>query len=179
MELGAILLTLALTLLVAFFVAQPFLETRVIKLVSADEHLLSSLLADRDRLITSLQELDFDHTLGKIPAEDYPLMRAELLQNAAVVLRRLDEISPAAAKGPRKASSAEDRVEAAVAARRADAAAAARPPVAAPEEEDDIEALLAARRSARREKTAGFCSHCGKALLKSDKFCPSCGKSIQ
>jgi rubrerythrin len=179
MELGAILLILALTVLVAFFVAQPFLEQkRSVKLVSAEEHLLSSLLADRDRLITALQELDFDHTLGKIPAEDYPVMRAELLQNAADVLRRLDEIAPAAAKGARKAPSAEDRVEAAVAARRADAAPQARPQPAAPDEEDDIEALLAARRAARKEKTAGFCSRCGKALLKSDKFCPACGNPI-
>lgn len=176
MEIGAILLILALFLLVAFFVAQPFLERRAVKLVSAEEHQRSTLMAERDRLIGALQELDFDHTLGKIPAEDYPLMRAELLQHAADVLRQLDELGPQNGKESR-GSAAEERVEAAVAARRADAAVAQKPASAAVED-DDIEELIAARRAARKEKTAGFCSKCGKPLLKSDKFCPACGKPI-
>lgn len=176
MEIGAILLILALFLLVAFFVAQPFLERRTVKLVSAEEHQRSTLMAERDRLIGALQELDFDHTLGKIPAEDYPLMRAELLQHAADVLRQLDELAPQAGKESR-ASAAEERVEAAVAARRADAAVGQKP-ASAVVEDDDIEELIAARRAARKEKTAGFCSKCGKPLMKSDKFCPACGKPI-
>lgn len=175
MEIGAILLILALFLLVAFFVAQPFLERRAVKLVSAEEHQRSTLMAERDRLIGALQELDFDHTLGKIPAEDYPLMRAELLQHAADVLRQLDGLGPQS--GDARSSAAEERVEAAVAARRADAAIGQQPASAAVED-DDIEELIAARRAARKEKTAGFCSKCGKPLLKSDKFCPACGKPI-
>lgn len=175
MEIGAILLILALFLLVAFFVAQPFLERRAVKLVSAEEHQRSTLMAERDRLIGALQELDFDHTLGKIPAEDYPLMRAELLQHAADVLRQLDGLGQQA--GDARPSAAEERVEAAVAARRADAAVGQKPASAAVED-DDIEELIAARRAARKEKTAGFCSKCGKPLLKSDKFCPACGKPI-
>ena len=178
MELGAILLILALVLLVAFFVAQPFLERRTVKLVSAEEHQRSSLMADRDRLITALQELDFDHTLGKIPAEDYPVMRADLLQHAANILRQLDELAPAGkGKSAHKHSAAEERVEAEVAARRADAAVGQKA-ASVVEEDDDIEALVAARRAARKEKTAGFCSKCGKPLMKSDKFCPSCGNPI-
>ena len=177
MELGAILLILALVLLVAFFVAQPFLERRAVKLVSAEEHQASALMADRDRLITTLQELDFDHTLGKIPAEDYPHMRGELLQHAADVLRQLDAIAPANGKGATKQSAAEDRVEAEVAARRADAAITPGETALAVED-DEIEELIAARRAARKETSAGFCSKCGKPLMKSDKFCPSCGKSI-
>jgi len=176
MELGAIFLVLALFLLVAFFVARPFLERRVLTLVSADEHQHSALLAERDRLIGTLQELDFDHTLGKIPAEDYPAMRAELLQHAAEVLRKLDELTPANAKSARK-TAAEERIEAEVAARRADAAIGQNAP-APLGEDDDIEERIAARRAARKEKTAGFCSKCGKPLMKSDKFCPSCGKPI-
>lgn len=177
MELGAILLILALALLVAFFVAQPFLKRRAVKLVSSEEHQISTLMAERDRLIGALQELDFDHTLGKIPADDYPLMRAELLQHAANVLRQLDELAPANTKGAKKPSAAEARVEAEVAARREDAAIGSKETAPAVEE-DDIEELIAARRAARKEKTAGFCSKCGKPLMKSDKFCPTCGKPI-
>jgi rubrerythrin len=173
MELGAVLLILALSALVALFVAQPFLERRAFKMVSAEEHTLSWLMAERDRLIGALQELDFDHTLGKIPAEDYPVMRAQLLNQAADVLRRLDELTPPGEKSRKQKAQAEERVEAEVAARREDAAIAGKKlPV---DDDDEIEARLAARRAARKEKTAGFCSKCGKPLMKSDKFCPACG----
>lgn len=178
MELGAILLILALALLVAFFVAQPFLARRSVKLASAEEHQVSVLMAERDRLIGALQELDFDHTLGKIPAEDYPVMRAELLQHAADVLRQLDEVTPASGKSAKK-QAAEARVEAEVASRREDAAAVGAKSVPVVSQDDEIEELIAARRAARKEKTAGFCSKCGKPLMKSDKFCPSCGSPIK
>jgi rubrerythrin len=178
MELGAILLILALSALVALFVAQPFLERRAsFKMVSAEEHNSSWLMAERDRLIGALQELDFDHTLGKIPAEDYPVMRAQLLTQAADVLRKLDELTPPGEKSTKQKALAEERVEAEVAARREDAAISAKK-AASVGDDDDIEELLAARRAARKEKTAGFCSKCGKPLMKSDKFCPSCGNPI-
>jgi rubrerythrin len=173
MELGAILLILALSALVALFVAQPFLERRAFKMVSAEEHTSSSLMAERDRLIGALQELDFDHTLGKIPAEDYPVMRAQLLAQAADVLRTLDELTPSTEKGKLQKNRAEERVEAEVAARREDAAIERKAKTSG--DDDDIEEMLAARRAARKEKTAGFCSKCGKPLMKSDKFCPACG----
>ena len=35
--------------------------------VTEEEHELSSLMAERERVINSLQELDFDFKLGKIP----------------------------------------------------------------------------------------------------------------
>ena len=51
-------------------------------------------MAERDRVINSLQELDFDFKLGKIPDEDYPAQRAELLQKGADILRKLDALQP-------------------------------------------------------------------------------------
>lgn len=176
MELGAILLILALSSLVALFVAQPFLERRAFKMVSAEEHTFSALMAERDRLIGALQELDFDNTLGKIPAEDYPVMRAQLFAQAAEVLRKLDEITPPSEKGSGQRTLAEERLEAEVAAHREDAALERKARLSG--SDDDIEELLAARRAARKEKTAGFCSKCGKPLMKSDKFCPACGNPI-
>jgi hypothetical protein len=173
MELGAIFLTFALTLLAAGFIARPFFERRKIGVVSAEEHELSSLLAERDRLITALQELDFDNTLGKIPAEDYPSQRAALMQKAADAIRRLDELQPRRISG----KDAESRIEAVIASRRADAAINQQAPEAV--SDDDLEALISARRSERKEKSGGFCPKCGKPVLRTDKFCPSCGKSIR
>ena len=44
--------------------------------------------------------------------------------------------------------------------------------------DDDLEELLAARRAVRKEKSGGFCPNCGKPIMRSDRFCSACGKSI-
>ncbi|MCX6082276.1 MAG: zinc ribbon domain-containing protein [Chloroflexi bacterium] len=172
MDIGAIFLLLSVCLLVGLFVARPFMERRHFLTESAGDQELSSLLAERDRLIGALQELDFDYTLGKIPTQDYPVMRASLLQRASDVLRKLDVLQPQAVVR----ADAESRVEAVIAARRADAAV--ENTQTAEVSDDEVEELLAARRTARKEKSAGFCPKCGKPVLRSDRFCPACGKSI-
>ena len=173
MEIGAIFLLLAVVLISGLIVARPFLEGGRIATVSAEEQELSSLMAERDRLITTLQELDFDQTLGKIPAEDYPATRAELMQRAADVLRKLDTFRPLQTAS----ADVEERIEAVIAARRADAALKD-PTSPRPQSDDDLEALIASRKSVRKEKTAGFCPKCGKPVLRSDRFCPHCGTSM-
>jgi negative regulator of replication initiation len=99
-------------------------------------------------------------------------MRADLLQHASDVLRRLDVFQPQSSA----TADAESRVEAVIAARRADAA------IHKSEKrefsDDDLEDLLASRRAARQEKSGGFCPKCGKPILRTDRFCPHCGKSI-
>jgi hypothetical protein len=131
---------------------------------------ISTLKAERDRVINALQELDFDHNLGKIPAGEYPGQRAELLQKGAQILRRLDELEPAAAS----TRNVEGRIESAIAAGRADSSADAGQLT-----NDDIESMIAARRREHKSKSAGFCPKCGKPVLVSDKFCPSCGKALK
>jgi hypothetical protein len=169
MELSAIFFVLAVFILVGMYLYAPFMA-RNRRAPSVEEHELSSLMAERDRVINALQELDFDQKLGKIPAEDYPVQRAELLGKGAGILRRLDALQPAGFSRP----DAESRLEDAIAARRADAAVAVRLEVS----DDDLESLIAARRRERREKSAGFCPRCGQPVLVVDRFCPSCGKSL-
>src|SRR5919109_4744760 len=116
MELTAIFLSLAILIFVGMYLYSPFLERRA-RSVTEEEHELSALMAERDRVINSLQELDFDFKLGKIPKEDYPTQRASLLQKGADILRQIDEIAPQ----PTSAQDADARIEKAIAARRADA----------------------------------------------------------
>jgi rubrerythrin len=168
MEIAAILLTSGIAILVGLYLYAPVLEHGGRRL-TAEEHELSTLFAERDRVVNALQELDFDYKLGKIPEEDYPLQRAALLQKGADILRKIDSYSPQADT----AQETEARIEKAVAARRADASAKPRELT-----DDDIESLIASRRKARKNKSAGFCPKCGKPVLTSDKFCPSCGKSL-
>jgi rubrerythrin len=162
MDLGAILFLLALLILVVIFVGRPFLSGAKIARATTQEN--SALLAERERILTALQELDFDNALGKIPTEDYPTQRADLLRRGADVLRQLDELQG------KSAARTEERLEAAVAARRSDAADLS---------DDDLEDMIARRRQSRKEKTGGFCPRCGKPVLLSDQFCPACGHALK
>jgi len=126
-------------------------------------------MAERDRVINSLQELDFDFKLGKIPDEDYPSQRALLLQKGAEILRKIDSLAPQ----PASSQDADARIEKAIAAHRADASVAQ-----AEISDDDVESMIASRRKGRKEKSSGFCPRCGKPVMVSDRFCPACGKSL-
>lgn len=168
MELGSIFLILAVLVGVGVYLYTPFTK-RARRLNTETAHELSALQAERDRVINSLQELDFDFKLGKIPAEDYPEQRAALLKKGADILRHIDELAPTSSSG----RDAEARIEKASASKRADASARE-----AEINDDDVEAMIAARRKQHKDKSAGFCPKCGKPVLASDKFCPSCGKAL-
>ncbi len=102
MELSAILLILTVLILTAVFIARPFFEKgprknrKEIKQTGMEladhDHLLSSLLAEKERILSSIQELDFDNTLNKVPEDQYPVQRSELMHQAAVILQKLEEL---------------------------------------------------------------------------------------
>ncbi len=151
MDLGSILLIIALLALVAAYVARPLLEDHS-RAVSAAEHTLSALLAEREQLLDALLELDFDNTLGKIPEDVYPEQREMLIGRSAEVLRQLDELLPGGHDGLEADA---DPLEALIARRRSQ-----RQP---------------AMNTESVEPKAGFCHACGTALKAGDKFCAACG----
>jgi hypothetical protein len=152
MDIVAIFLTLAVLILVGAYLYAPFLRGYG-KRVSAEERELSALLAERERVLSSLQELDFDFKLGKIPEGDYPTQRTSLLQKGADVLRKIDALS---AEHPREAAKAGRSITDAT-----------------------IEAMISKRRAERKGRFDGFCPKCGKPVLATDRFCPSCGKALK
>lgn len=195
MDIGSILLILALLVLVGLFVSRPLSaepkktrrqNARQVADANAADHAHSMLLAERDRVLDSLQELSFDYTLGKIPEKEYPAQRAALLAQGAEILRQIDASLPESEMQTEQ--SAEDRLEAAIAARRAQTQPAEAlvqstagngrgrgVSAAIAEPDEDLEVLLANRRRQQQEKAAGFCHKCGGPLRKSDRFCPKCG----
>jgi hypothetical protein len=162
MEPAAIFLLLILLALIILFVTRPFFKRQRVRIAESG-HEFSFLLAERERLLTALQELDFDQTLGKIPAEDYPAQRAILLQKGAEVLRQLDILTPGTPilTGKKSLRSISALTPAALLS------------------DDDLEDLLAKRRIARKDNAAGFCPKCGKPALQSDVFCPFCGSTLK
>jgi hypothetical protein len=189
MDLGSIFLIIALLALVAIFIGRPLLEAKPRDTTAAQffadaargDRKRSALLAERDRVLNALSELDFDHAVGKIPEEDYPEQRSTLLEHGAQVLRELDGFETEQSADEKVltfADNAEARLEAAIAVRRMMRAPAGGAPLAGnggPAVDDDIEIQIAARRRLRQEKAAGFCPQCGGPVQKSDRFCPKCG----
>jgi len=168
MDIGSIFLVLALLVVVAVFVSRPLFENRKTASSSAVdqmEHKRSTLLAERDRTINALYELDFDHTLGKIPSEEYPQQRAKLLEQGGGILRQIDALQDAGEESASPPASGSrptrDEIE---------------PKPVDPN--DELEILLASRRRSRQGKSAGFCPKCGSTLQKSDQFCPKCGAGL-
>lgn len=191
MDLGSFLLIIALLLIVGIYVSRPLMEksSEISTTILDDvDHQRSTLMAERDRILNALQELDFDHALGKVPEKDYPKQRIDLLDKGAEVLRELDILLPST-----EVMQTEDRLEAVIAAHRKrvsqsplaenwDEKAMETPPTSGKSAlilpDDDLELILADRRRARKGKAAGFCPKCGGPLQKSDQFCPKCGHKI-
>jgi NADH pyrophosphatase NudC (nudix superfamily) len=167
MDINALFFTLAILVFVGMYLYMPLVEGRA-RRVTEEEHELSTLMAERDRVLNSLQELDFDFKLGKIPSEDYPVQRANLLQKGADILKKLDELTP-----DNTQLETETQIERAITERPAVITSTKREL-----SDDDLESMIAARHRTRKEKSAGFCPKCGKPVLVSDRFCPACGKAL-
>jgi len=162
MDIGSIILVFGLTGLVFLYIFRP-IRARMPALVSKEEMALSPLLAERERIIDALVELDFDNELGKVPEDIYEIHRTRLLDQGAEVLRQLDELQP----GVRVAGV--DQLEEKIAGRRS----------AASQTDDPLEAKIAARRAA--QKPAGkekFCHECGDKIKAGDQFCANCGAVV-
>jgi hypothetical protein len=177
MDIGSILLIVAILILVAIFISRPLMERTTESTGNADQD-ISSLLAQRDQVVAKIQELDDDNNLGKIPAEVYPIQREALLQSGADILRQIDayQVTPAT-------ENTQDRLEAAIAARRLASDGAQNPikkngTAVPPVPDDDLEQKIASRRRLRQGKAGGFCPKCGKPVQEDDRFCPKCGATL-
>lgn len=181
MDIGSLLVGLALLAVVAFVVAQPFLERpggRERQVTQAD-----ALIAEREQVLDALRDLDFDHAMGKITTDDYTPQRERLVQRGVALLQQLDALGvvPAPANGTGGVLEAE--MERAIAARR-QRGAGAQP---APEAEEQIEAAIAARRKSpvaahvappAQAASGPACPKCGTAARADDRFCGRCGAAL-
>lgn len=149
MDIASILLSAALILLVAMFIARPLIER-----MGFDERQpmrADTLTAEREAVVAALRELDFDHTTGKIAEEDYAAQRAALVAQGVALLKQLDEIS-----NQSPAQALDDELEAAIRAARAQMATA--PSVSRP--------------------AALRCPQCNQPHQPDDRFCSKCGATL-
>ncbi len=158
MDIGSILVIIAIMLLVALYISQPFFEREVT--ASNEESEYSHLLEERERLLGRIEELDFDYELGKILESDYQRARRNLVKKTALILQKFDEMEKGNAI--MKMSPTEEDIKRS-------------PPRT---EVDEIESLIAARRRELGETKHTFCSHCGRVVKGGDQYCVHCGEKI-
>jgi len=95
MTIGSILLGLALLVVVALLLSKPLLTAEPQSTQSLDKR--RQLELEKEALLVEIQGVDFDHETGNIPTDVYELQRAQLMNEAAAVLREMDEL-PAVAE---------------------------------------------------------------------------------
>jgi hypothetical protein len=149
MDLGSLLVILALAVLVAAFVARPFFEAGVAPPAEI-ETALSSKRAELDRVLGLLKDLEMDFAMAKVLPEDYKATRPQLVRRGADLMREIDQ---AVGNGHRPTAEAEDL-------------------------DSEIEAEVARLRGGAGAAPAGFCGRCGHAVLSGDKFCVRCGAPL-
>jgi rubrerythrin len=167
----SLILLVIVIVLIVLYVTRPLTSQR--QPVVEGSQVLSTLLAEHDRVLNSLKELDFDNSLGKIPAELYPAQRAILVQQGAELLRKIDQLAPVLEAVPSLASNREDQVEAILTARRTMQKKSGNVGL------DKVEKIVARRRRIRLVKPSLYCTQCGRPLSNAEHYCPNCGQPIQ
>lgn len=149
MDLGSILIILTLVLLTVTFITRPLIEQKSV-CGTDEDHRLSALQAERDRVLDALQELDMDHAMGKVPLDDYQMQRGVLLARGANILKAMDGLDVAVDE-----SSREKGLKA------------------------GLDNTVARLRRDQRDLSGETCDACGEPIFKGDRFCSSCGKSLK
>jgi len=111
-----------------------------------------ALVADRERLLHSIEELDLEFELKKISSKEHSRNRDLLLSEAAKVLKELDNLPKSSTKKRKSAA-----------------------PVQAG---DDLENMITDRRKQLKSDISTKCPHCGEAVDKGAQFCSQCGGAL-
>ncbi len=119
----------------------------------------AELEARREALYAALKDLEFDHEMGKLSAEDYAALRERYTVQAVAVLQQLDAL---AAEEPPVVG-------------QGDAAAGPEVEVSA---EKEMEREVAALRQATKTRAPLVCPVCRRACQPGDTFCAGCGASL-
>jgi NADH pyrophosphatase NudC (nudix superfamily) len=163
------LLGAALVVIVLLYLARPFAmpEDEATRL---DREELDGLLLRKESLLRDIRELDDDYEAAKVAPELYQRQRPQLVKQAAVIMKRLDDHGYAAANAV--PADLDAQIEAAVRRMRT------------PEQVDSqIEAAVQQARARSAAAPSGngtirFCPQCGRRVEPEDRFCPKCGRNL-
>ncbi len=117
MDIGAILVGIALLTLSGAYVARPLFAGLPASPSPEALDPRAVLVARRDAIYALIRELDDDHLTGKVNDQDYQLQRKHLVAQGVAVLKQLDDLG-----GEDREAALEAEIEAAVLALRKPAA---------------------------------------------------------
>ncbi len=151
MAVSSFLIVLGIFILTGVIIIRPFLvetDTRGVGMPKKYD----SLTAEKERLLSSIEDLDLEFDLDKISSLEHNRNRDILLSQAAEIIKQMDKLEKSIPAHKHFSS--------------------------APISEDNLEEMIAARRRELKEDKASFCSHCGKAMKPEDQFCGQCGEKL-
>lgn len=148
MTLTSFIIVLFIFIMTGLIILRPFLDQTDGK-ISKSSGLYDSLLAERERLLSSIEELDLDLELNKISAAEHALDREALFSQAADVLRDLDKYSK-----PKKSKKTALKDGG----------------------DDNLEKMIQDRRKKLQDEKTVLCASCGKPVAEGDQFCSHCGE---
>jgi len=124
---------------------------------------LEHLREQKERLLTTLKDLEFEHNAGKLSDVDYERVRADDMAQVADIMTRLDELTgkKASSKAPVKAEEPTD----------------APLTCSACQQGNPSEAKFCLS-CGSRFKTSVECPECRKTLPAEAKFCIDCGTKV-
>lgn len=88
--LGVALALAAVALVALPFLREPAAEDDSLDAPTPEQQRRLALVEERDRALSALKELEFDHRTGKIGDDDYSALVGPLRRSAAAALRGLD-----------------------------------------------------------------------------------------
>ena len=151
MTMSSLFIVLLIFVLSGLFILRPFFVKSNISGRSSSS-IYDSLIAERERLLSAIEELDLELELKKISEDEHSRNRDLLLAEAAEVIKKLDKHNKTGKKKKHTPS---------------------------PEESgDDLEKMIATRRKELKKEKTRSCPSCGKGIQKGDQFCSHCGETL-
>ena len=151
MEFSSLLIVIFIFVLSGIFIMRPFLvDEKTPRKAGSSRN--DSLMAEKERLLLAIEELDLELELEKISSEEHHRNRDILLAEAADVIKQLDKLQ--------KPSSTKKKTS--------------KPKKA----DDDLERLIDERRQQLKNEKSLVCPACGKTVDKGAQFCSHCGEAL-
>jgi hypothetical protein len=152
MDVGSLLVMIALGVLAAVFIARPLFDGASETMADGErEIVLSAKKAELEHVLDLIQDLDMDHAMAKILPEDYKAARPQLVQRGANLMREIDGLEGGDGRRPIREQ---------------------------PDLDAEIEAEVAQLRGGVGAAPGGFCGRCGQPALAGDRFCIRCGAPL-
>ncbi len=177
-------LAAVISMVALWYVIRPLVDPGPAPVMVEDDR-LTELLAQKDTVLKSIKDLEFDYQVGKIIDEDFDRFNQRLRRQAMGLIQQIEQVAPAT-------SSLDEQVEMLINRKhkvQRETVTNGHAPVAAAGD-DQLEMLINRKRKVTQKsesiapapvtqtETVVFCTECGNALAPQHKFCANCGAPV-